>query len=263
MTSATTCRTGSQCAATDIAIIGAGFGGLGAAIRLKQEGIEDFVVLERSADVGGTWSANSYPGCQCDVPSNLYSFSFAPKADWSNSYPEQPQILEYMRDCARRFGVDQRIRLNCELLDATWSASDRRWTRHRARQAARPRSHRRARAAQRAHAAAHPPASRASAGGSFTLPRGTTSTNSAVSAWRSWRPGLPRCKSRPASGGCWSACTSFSELRRGCCGTSAARYPRGYSGRTGARRYSSGWRGSASTRSVSRWAQAWPTSRDC
>jgi cation diffusion facilitator CzcD-associated flavoprotein CzcO len=128
MTSATTCRTGSQCAATDIAIIGAGFGGLGAAIRLKQEGIEDFVVLERSADVGGTWSANSYPGCQCDVPSNLYSFSFAPKADWSNSYPEQPQILEYMRDCARRFGVDQRIRLNCELLDATWSASDRRWT---------------------------------------------------------------------------------------------------------------------------------------
>jgi cation diffusion facilitator CzcD-associated flavoprotein CzcO len=112
---------------TDIAIIGAGFGGLGAAIRLKQEGIEDFVVLERGADVGGTWFANSYPGCQCDVPSNLYSFSFAPKADWSHSYPQQ-QILDYMRDCARRFGIDEHIRLNCELLGATWSASDRQWT---------------------------------------------------------------------------------------------------------------------------------------
>lgn len=112
----------------DIAIIGAGLGGLGAAIRLKQDGIEDFVVLERGAQIGGTWFANSYPGCQCDVPSNLYSFSFAPKADWSNSYSEQPQILDYLRDCARRFGIDEHIRLNCELLGATWSASDQRWT---------------------------------------------------------------------------------------------------------------------------------------
>ena len=61
----------------EIAIVGAGFGGLGMAIRLKQEGMDDFVVIERDEDVGGTWWANSYPGCQCDIPSNLYSFSFA------------------------------------------------------------------------------------------------------------------------------------------------------------------------------------------
>ncbi|MGH8572454.1 MAG: flavin-containing monooxygenase, partial [Gammaproteobacteria bacterium] len=112
---------------TDIAIIGAGFGGLGAAIRLRQEGSHDFVVLERAADIGGTWFANTYPGCQCDVPSNLYSFSFAAKADWCHSYPEQPQILDYMRECARRFGVYEHIRLNCELLGATWIAADARW----------------------------------------------------------------------------------------------------------------------------------------
>src|SRR5918997_4477571 len=103
-----------------IAIVGAGFGGLGTAIRLKQQGVEDFVVLERAADVGGTWQANRYPGCQCDVPSNLYSFSFAPRHDWTHSYPEQPQILEYIRDCVRRFGVRERIRLSCPMESAAW-----------------------------------------------------------------------------------------------------------------------------------------------
>ena len=112
---------------TDIAIVGAGFGGLGAAIRLKQQGNDDFLVLERAPDIGGTWYANGYPGCQCDVPSNLYSFSFAPKPDWTHSYPEQPQILEYIHDCARRFGVDDHIRLNCELTGARWVADEGRW----------------------------------------------------------------------------------------------------------------------------------------
>src|SRR5436305_9606356 len=79
----------------DIAIVGAGFGGLGLAINLERTGRRDFVVLERAGDVGGTWYANSYPGCQCDVPSNLYSFSFAPKPDWTHTYPEQPQSLDY------------------------------------------------------------------------------------------------------------------------------------------------------------------------
>src|SRR3954462_4017369 len=112
---------------TDVVIVGAGFGGLGAAIRLAQEGRHDFVVLERGSDVGGTWSANTYPGCQCDVPSNLYSFSFAPKPDWSHSYPEQPQILAYLRDCVRRFGNGDRIRLNNEMTAARWDAGERRW----------------------------------------------------------------------------------------------------------------------------------------
>ena len=69
----------------DIAIIGAGFSGLGLAVRLREQGVEDFVILERNADVGGTWWANTYPGCACDVPSHLYSFSFAPNPDWSRT----------------------------------------------------------------------------------------------------------------------------------------------------------------------------------
>jgi cation diffusion facilitator CzcD-associated flavoprotein CzcO len=97
------------------------------AIRLQQAGMRDFVVLERASDVGGTWFANSYPGCQCDVPSNLYSFSFAPKPDWTHTYPEQPQILDYLRDCVRRFGVGDRIRLNTEMQGAAWDAGERRW----------------------------------------------------------------------------------------------------------------------------------------
>ncbi|HYP48296.1 MAG TPA: NAD(P)/FAD-dependent oxidoreductase, partial [Thermoleophilaceae bacterium] len=111
----------------EVAVVGAGFGGLGAAIRLKQEGQHDFVVLERAADVGGTWLANTYPGCQCDVPSNLYSFSFAPNPDWTHSYPEQPQIQRYLRDCAERFGVLEHTHLRCELLEAAWDADAGRW----------------------------------------------------------------------------------------------------------------------------------------
>lgn len=113
--------------AVDIAVVGAGFGGLGCAIQLERQGLRDFVVLERAASVGGTWGANTYPGCQCDVPSNLYSFSFAPKADWTHSYPEQPQIHAYLSDCARRFGIVDRIHLRCEVLAATWVAGEQRW----------------------------------------------------------------------------------------------------------------------------------------
>jgi cation diffusion facilitator CzcD-associated flavoprotein CzcO len=111
----------------DIAIVGAGFGGLGMAINLERAGRRDFVVLERAGDVGGTWYANSYPGCQCDVPSNLYSFSFAPKHDWTHTYPEQPQIHRYLRECVTRFGVGDRIRLNTELKDAAWNPGEGRW----------------------------------------------------------------------------------------------------------------------------------------
>jgi cation diffusion facilitator CzcD-associated flavoprotein CzcO len=75
-----------------VAIVGAGFGGLGAAIRLRQEGIDDFLVFERADDIGGTWRDNSYPGCACDVPSHLYAFSFAPNPGWSRSFSAQPEI---------------------------------------------------------------------------------------------------------------------------------------------------------------------------
>jgi cation diffusion facilitator CzcD-associated flavoprotein CzcO len=110
-----------------IAIVGAGFGGLGMAIGLKQRGVHDFVVLERASDVGGTWAANTYPGCQCDVPSNLYSFSFAPNPNWTHSYPLQPQIQRYLRRCAERFGILEHTHCNCEMQQAAWDGAAGRW----------------------------------------------------------------------------------------------------------------------------------------
>jgi cation diffusion facilitator CzcD-associated flavoprotein CzcO len=108
-------------------IVGTGFAGLGMAIRLKQAGIDDFVVLERAEDVGGTWRDNTYPGCTCDVPSSLYSFSFAPKADWTCTYPSQPEIWAYLRDCAEAFDVMPHIRFKSGLEDARWDETSNRW----------------------------------------------------------------------------------------------------------------------------------------
>ncbi len=91
---------------------------MGMAIRLLQEGKTDFVVLERADDVGGTWQANRYPGCQCDIPSHLYSFSFAPNPDWSRTYSKQQEIWDYMRRVAEDYGVMPYIRLNHEVTGA-------------------------------------------------------------------------------------------------------------------------------------------------
>jgi len=110
-----------------IAIVGAGFGGLGMGIKLKQAGIEDFVILDRDSDVGGTWHANTYPGCQCDVASNLYSFSFAPNPDWSRTYALQPEIWRYLRGIAERYGLLPHVRLETEVTDARWDDEANRW----------------------------------------------------------------------------------------------------------------------------------------
>jgi cation diffusion facilitator CzcD-associated flavoprotein CzcO len=112
---------------TTIAIIGSGFGGLGAAIRLRQEGIEDFVVLERAGDVGGTWRDNTYPGCACDVESHLYSFSFAPNPEWTRWYSPQQEIQTYLQRCARDYGVLPHIRFDHEVLSASWDETARQW----------------------------------------------------------------------------------------------------------------------------------------
>jgi cation diffusion facilitator CzcD-associated flavoprotein CzcO len=109
------------------AIVGAGFGGLGMAIKLKEARIEDFVVLDRDSDVGGTWHANTYPGCQCDVPSNLYSFSFAPNPDWSRTYALQPEIYRYLRGIAERYGLYPHVRLECEVTSARWDDAANLW----------------------------------------------------------------------------------------------------------------------------------------
>ena len=103
-----------------VGIVGAGFGGLGVAIRLREAGIEDFTIWERDPDVGGTWWANSYPGCQCDIPSHLYSFSFAPNPDWTRTYPLQAEIQRYLHDVSERHGVRDRIHFGCEMTGAEW-----------------------------------------------------------------------------------------------------------------------------------------------
>ncbi len=87
---------------TRVAIIGAGFSGIGMAARLLKDGIDDFVVIERADEVGGTWRDNTYPGCQCDIPSVLYSYSFMPNPDWTRAYPLQAEIREYLKRCAQR-----------------------------------------------------------------------------------------------------------------------------------------------------------------
>ncbi|HET7458173.1 MAG TPA: NAD(P)/FAD-dependent oxidoreductase, partial [Gemmatimonadaceae bacterium] len=110
-----------------VAIVGSGFGGLGAAIRLKQQGIDDFVILERSADLGGTWLDNSYPGCACDVESHLYSFSFAPNPDWTRRFSPQPEIWAYLRRCAERYDVARHVRFGHEVRGAAWDDDARRW----------------------------------------------------------------------------------------------------------------------------------------
>ncbi len=111
----------------EVAIIGAGFSGIGAAYKLQEAGIDDFVVIERESEVGGTWWVNTYPGCRCDVPSHIYSYSFAPNPNWSQAYSPQPEILEYLKDCAERFGVYPRLRLNTELTGAEWDDDAALW----------------------------------------------------------------------------------------------------------------------------------------
>src|SRR4051812_16669927 len=113
----------------DIAIVGSGFSGLGMAIRLKQQGREDFVVLERGDEVGGTWHFNTYPGCACDVPSHLYSFSFAPNPEWSQTYSPQPEIGAYLRRCADDFGIRPHVRLNTTVEFAAWDEQAGHWRR--------------------------------------------------------------------------------------------------------------------------------------
>lgn len=111
----------------EVAIVGTGFAGLGMAIKLKEAGFEDVVVLERGDDVGGTWRDNTYPGAACDVPSHLYSFSFAPNPDWSRSFSAQPEILDYLRSCADRHGVRGQIRFGHEVTGASWDETDDVW----------------------------------------------------------------------------------------------------------------------------------------
>jgi cation diffusion facilitator CzcD-associated flavoprotein CzcO len=110
-----------------VAIAGSGFGGLGTAIRLSQSGFRDYLVFERSNDVGGVWRDNTYPGCACDVESHLYSFSFARNPEWTRSFSPQKEIWAYLRTCAERFGVLPRVRFGHEIERATWDEDAQLW----------------------------------------------------------------------------------------------------------------------------------------
>ncbi len=110
-----------------VAVIGAGFAGLGTAIKLKQDGIHDFVLLERGDDIGGTWRDNSYPGCACDIPSNLYSFSFALNPNWSRAFSPQPEIQSYLQRCTDDFNLRPHIYLGADVLEARWDEGRKRW----------------------------------------------------------------------------------------------------------------------------------------
>jgi cation diffusion facilitator CzcD-associated flavoprotein CzcO len=111
---------------TRVAIIGTGFAGVGIAVALKREGI-DFMIFERRSEIGGTWWDNAYPGCRCDVPSHLYSYSFAPNPEWSHTYSAQPEILAYLRGVAGDYDIVRHVRFGHEVTDARWDDAGKCW----------------------------------------------------------------------------------------------------------------------------------------
>ena len=129
MAKKTTAKTGASSTAqlVDHLIVGAGFAGLASAIKLDEAGERDFVVIEKDSDVGGTWHINTYPGAECDVPSQLYSYSFALNPDWSKVYSPQQEIWEYTKRVAEDAGVLDRFVFDTAVLDATWDDTAQRW----------------------------------------------------------------------------------------------------------------------------------------
>ena len=111
----------------DVLIIGSGFSGIGMGVQLKRAGFDSFLILERGADVGGTWRDNSYPGCACDVPSHLYSFSYEKNPAWTRMYPTQTEIWDYLRDVTARHGLRPSMRFDTEVKEAVFDEREGRW----------------------------------------------------------------------------------------------------------------------------------------
>ncbi|WP_052371684.1 flavin-containing monooxygenase [Amycolatopsis taiwanensis] len=112
---------------TGVVIVGTGFSGLGMAIQLRKQGREDFVIVEKADDVGGTWRDNTYPGCACDIPSHMYSFSFEQNPSWTRAYSPQPEIWDYLRRVAKKYDLHRHIRFGQEMTGARWDADEHRW----------------------------------------------------------------------------------------------------------------------------------------
>lgn len=113
---------------TRLVIIGGGFSGIGLAIALRKSGVDDFVILERAAEAGGTWRDNTYPGCACDVQSSLYSFSFAPNPGWSRTFSPQAEIWAYLRRCVAQFDIERHFVYSQNVLGAVWDEREQEWT---------------------------------------------------------------------------------------------------------------------------------------
>ena len=112
---------------TDVLIVGSGFSGMGMAINLRRSGREDFIVIDKADEVGGTWRENTYPGCACDIPSHMYSFSYALNAEWTRHYSQQPEIWDYLRRVADDFDLRPKIHFSTELTGARWDETDQVW----------------------------------------------------------------------------------------------------------------------------------------
>ncbi|MBX7250099.1 MAG: NAD(P)/FAD-dependent oxidoreductase [Caulobacteraceae bacterium] len=111
----------------DVLVIGSGFSGLGMGVSLKREGRRSFLILERASDLGGTWRDNRYPGCACDVPSALYSFSFAPNPNWTRAFSPQPEIWAYLKKVAADHGLEPHLRFDAAVVEARWDEPACRW----------------------------------------------------------------------------------------------------------------------------------------
>ena len=110
-----------------VAILGAGFGGIAMAITLAERGRDDFLILEKAAELGGTWRDNTYPGCGCDVPAHLYSYSFAQNPHWTRTYARQPEILAYLRQVAAERGIVRKIAFDSGVTEMSWDEGAGRW----------------------------------------------------------------------------------------------------------------------------------------
>jgi cyclohexanone monooxygenase len=112
----------------EVLIIGSGFAGLGMAIQLDKAGFPDFALIEKEDEVGGTWRVNDYPGCACDIPSHMYSFSFEGNPDWSRDFATQPEILAYLRRCAEKYGVRSRIQFGTQMVGLAYDEDACLWS---------------------------------------------------------------------------------------------------------------------------------------
>ena len=111
----------------EVLILGAGVCGIAAAVGCVRAGFDDFVIIERASEIGGTWHHNTYPGCAVDIPSHVYSFSYAPNADWSRLFSPAQEVKSYLIDVAQQYGLGPKMAMETELLNATWDEDAQRW----------------------------------------------------------------------------------------------------------------------------------------